>query len=484
MEKIPTAPAAEDHIYYSTRSICPECHQLVPGQVVAREDKVYVSRNCDEHGFFEGLICSDRAYYENLERFTVEGIKPQNPGPKTVRGCPEDCGLCGRHLQIAGTAAMEISNSCNAKCPTCLAQNQTSFELEPEDVQRELENLLKNQSYVDVFTLSGGEPTIHPKLFEILDLLNRPEVGRIVINSNGIRIANDAEFVRQLAEKKNVYVCLHFDGDEAKTLRGIEHRVQQKALDQLSAHGIDVVPLVLAAKGVNEQQLGSLVTSLLGENESVKAIHLSMMTHTGSGGSHFSGDPLTRLTIPEALNCIELGSGGRIKQADFIPFVMPNPLCASIGYFLVMDGEITPLIPLGETDEIIEYVKNGSFGQINPSFEGFIRQTIDRVYADGGDDPECQKLLAKFKRVLKALFPSDSRITDAERLKKAEQYIKTVVLLQFMDPWTFDAKRLQKCSCQHLLPGGNITPSCGYYSYHRLLDSRFDNSEGAGFSLD
>jgi 7,8-dihydro-6-hydroxymethylpterin dimethyltransferase len=55
----------------------------------------------------------------------------------------------------------------------------------------------------------------------------------------------------------------------------------------------------------------------------------------------------------------------------------------------------------------------------------------------------------------------------------AEKHIRTVYLMQFMDAWTFDAKRLSRCSCQHVLPGGKIVPSCGYYSYHRRFDPRF-----------
>ncbi len=48
--------------------------------------------------------------------------------------------------------------------------------------------------------------------------------------------------------------------------------------------------------------------------------------------------------------------------------------------------------------------------------------------------------------------------------------------MQFMDPWTFDARRLTRCSCQHVLPDGKIVASCGYYAHHRRFDPRFDTS--------
>jgi uncharacterized radical SAM superfamily Fe-S cluster-containing enzyme len=64
------------------------------------------------------------------------------------------------------------------------------------------------------------------------------------------------------------------------------------------------------------------------------------------------------------------------------------------------------------------------------------------------------------------LFPVN-RQSATEKQALAEESIKTVFLMQFMDGWTFDTERLSKCSCQHLLPGHRRVPSCGYYAYHR-----------------
>jgi uncharacterized radical SAM superfamily Fe-S cluster-containing enzyme len=88
-------------LYYSTQTLCPVCNNLVAGKVVARDNRVFIERRCPAHGYFEGLICSDREWYEHLPQFYTEGIKPSNPVNAITRGCPDDCGLCNAHSQMS-----------------------------------------------------------------------------------------------------------------------------------------------------------------------------------------------------------------------------------------------------------------------------------------------------------------------------------------------------------------------------------------------
>ncbi len=198
------------------------------------------------------------------------------------------------------------------------------------------------------------------------------------------------------------------------------------------------------------------------------------MAYTGSRGTTFPSDPRTRLTIPEALDDIEATTHGRIKKYDFLPLPMPNPMCAAIGYFLLMDNELTPLIPLGEIEQIVAHTQNGNFRKLTPEFGQFIHDTINKIFAYPDKYPQADKLLQKFRKLLQLLFPQDASLSHQERAKLAEKHPRVVYLMQFMDSWTFDAKRLSRCSCQHVLPGGKIVSSCGYYSYHRRFDARFN----------
>ena len=466
-----------DKIYYHTTTLCPLCEKLLPGVVQSRNGGVFVSRVCPDHGTLDALVCSDIAWYESLPKFDVAPEKPSNPRAKTVKGCPDDCGLCPAHRQKAGTAAIEISNRCNNDCPVCLADNQATFEMSPQQVLEIVESALQSQSTVDVVTLSGGEPTIHPQLFEILDLLSaRKEVGRISINTNGIRVAQDDAFLQRLQGYSKVYVSLHYDGQGAKALRNTEFAMQQRALDRLCDRGISVVPVVLGAQGVNEKELGSITLGLLTRSVSVKSAILSLMAYTGSGGSRFEGDPKTRLTIPGALDEIELGTNGVLRKSDFMPLPMPNPICAAIGYFLVDGPTVTPLIRCAGVDRVLDFTKNSHFASVDDRLEDFFRDSIDRVFAEGAAIEDGELILPRLKAFITRLFPKETKLDNAERARIVEESIKTVFVMQFMDGWTFDSLRLQKCSCQHLLPDGVRVPSCGYYAYHRRFDGRFSRS--------
>ena len=71
--------------------------------------------------------------------------------------------------------------------------------------------------------LSGGEPTSHPRLFELLEIANRPEIGRVVVITNGLRLGRDRAFAERL-KQTGAYVGLQFDGFTADTHEKIRGR--------------------------------------------------------------------------------------------------------------------------------------------------------------------------------------------------------------------------------------------------------------------
>ncbi|MBF0106532.1 MAG: radical SAM protein [Deltaproteobacteria bacterium] len=465
----------EDKIYYRTKSLCPECETLLPAAVFARQGGVFVGRECPHHGYHEGLICSDSGWYDRLPDFNVDPTPPKNLKNKIVNGCPDDCGLCQAHQQIAGTATIEISNECNASCPVCLADNKKTFSLSAKEVHGMIENLLTLQDTVGFVTLSGGEPTIHPELFGILDCLKRPEVGRVAINSNGIRICTDDAFLDRLATYNNIYITLHFDGTQAKLVRGVTHEFQMKALTRLLKWGIPVVPSVVAVKGLNEPELGEMVKNLLIMSPAIRTVMLTMMCYTGSHGSHYQGQsPVKRLTALGAIEAMELTTQGLIKKTDFLPLAFSNPACVTLAYYLVDEGEITALYPLGDMNEVIKQTKNKNLGDLTFELETLFTHIIDHIYAHPKKFADGEKLLQKFKRLMQTLFPDGKTISNAERIRLAEERIKGIYLYQLMDKYNFDTSRLSKCVCQHLLPDNRIIPTCAYYSYYRKKDPRFN----------
>src|SRR6185295_13518560 len=99
---------------------------------------------------------------------------------------------------------VEVCDFCNLKCPVCYAASgpdRQQFRTLGE-IESMLDAVVRNEGEPDVVQISGGEPTIHPDFFAVLDLAKARPIRHLMINTNGIRIAQDQDFVNRLAEYK------------------------------------------------------------------------------------------------------------------------------------------------------------------------------------------------------------------------------------------------------------------------------------------
>lgn len=109
-----------------------------------------------------------------------------------------------------------------------------------------LDAVVRNEREPDVVQISGGEPTIHPQFFEILDIAKRKPIKHLMVNTNGIRIASDKEFARRLAEYMpgfEIYPQFNsFEETALRALRGADLRhVREKAIEHLNEFNISLV---------------------------------------------------------------------------------------------------------------------------------------------------------------------------------------------------------------------------------------------------
>ena len=161
---------------------------------------------------------------------------------------------------------MEICDACNLSCPVCYAESgphRTSYR-SLEEVERMLDAIVTNELKPDIVQISGGEPTIHPQFFEILDAAKRRPIQHLMVNTNGIRIAHDEAFAQRLAQympRSELY--LQFDSlnrDPLMQLRGADLRgIRERALERLNRLNISTTLVVTVERGVNDEELGALV---------------------------------------------------------------------------------------------------------------------------------------------------------------------------------------------------------------------------------
>jgi uncharacterized radical SAM superfamily Fe-S cluster-containing enzyme len=154
-----------------TQSLCETCLTLVPAKIQIVGDEVWYEKRCKQHGVQSTLVSTDAAYWRRCKEFIKPGDKPLAFQRHTEFGCPFDCGLCPDHEQHSCLALIEITEHCNLTCPVCFAESspmRTSF-APLATVEKMLDALVASEGEPDLVQISGGEPTLHPDFFAILD---------------------------------------------------------------------------------------------------------------------------------------------------------------------------------------------------------------------------------------------------------------------------------------------------------------------------
>ena len=168
--------------------------------------------------------------------------------------------------------------------------------------------------------ISGGEPTLHPQLFEILAAARRRPIKHLMLNTNGVRIAQERDFVARLAEQREGFeVYLQFDSFEREALlelRGADlRRVREQALEHLNEFGISTTLVVTLKKGCNDSEIGRIVEFAVGQ-PCVRGVTLQPIQ---SAGRVEGFDPARdRLTLTEVRRRL-LEQTSLFRAEDVIP---------------------------------------------------------------------------------------------------------------------------------------------------------------------
>ena len=278
-----------------TQSLCETCLKLVPTKIQILGNEVWYEKRCREHGVQSTLVSTDAAYWRLCKDFIKPGDRPLHFQSRTEYGCPYDCGLCGDHEQHSCLALIEITVHCNLTCPVCFAESspaRTSF-TPLAKIEKMLDALVETEGEPDLVQISGGEPTLHPDFFEILDAVRARPIRHVMINTNGLRIAREPDFVARLAEnRRGLEVYLQFDSlerDALINLRGADLRkIRQQALENLEQHGLSTTLVATIKRGVNDTEIGDIVRHAL-QWKCVRGVTLQPVQDAGRN-EHFNKD--------------------------------------------------------------------------------------------------------------------------------------------------------------------------------------------------
>jgi uncharacterized radical SAM superfamily Fe-S cluster-containing enzyme len=437
-----------------THSICPVCRQVLEAEVLGRNGKVYLRKRCPQHGEFEALVYGDAERYLEIQRYNKPGERPLRLQTEAVDGCPRDCGICPEHKQHTCLGIIEVNSGCNLDCPICFADSGTGhradgFTLTLEQVEAMLDSFVAAEGEPEAIQLSGGEPSIHPQILDMLAAAKARGIKLVMLNTNGIRLARDPRFAPALAEI-GVHVYLQFDGFKDSTELAIRgKRLQEekrRALDRCAAAGLGVSLAAAVERGINDDELGAIVRFGV-EHPAVTGVFFQPVTHSGR---FLEFDPLERLTNSDVIDAIARQLPDWFREDDFVPVPCCSPTCRSATYALYDGEDLVPLPRLVDVDDYLDYVTNRAVPdlEIKTALEGLFSASAAGGTERTGERLECVAcgvgLPAELQQVAAKGF--------------------MVVVQDFQDPYTLDVRKLRKCCVAEIVPDGRLIPFCAYNS--------------------
>lgn len=444
-----------DFIFHElTRSICPKCKRVIDAQVILKNGKVFMRKRCPDHGWFEALVSSDAAWYVASAAYNKPGSMPLQFSTQVKEGCPLDCGLCPEHKQHTCLALIEVNTGCNLNCPICFADAGTGYTLTLAEVERMLDRLLELEGEPEVVQFSGGEPTIHPEITDMIRAAKARGLPTVMINTNGLRIAKDDRFLAELAElRPSIY--LQFDGLERETYRKIRGEdlldIKLRCLDRLAQIDLDVALVAAVERGINEHEVGAVIKFGM-EHPAVRGVVFQPVTHTGR---HLPFNPLERITIPDVLNSIVAQTDGLFRREDFVPVPCCFPTCQVNTYVYTDGSNVVPLPRIVPVDQYLDYITNRTFPKL-PSLPD-VQRALEQLWSASAV-PGTERTASEFSC---ACGPALELGPDLSHLRK---HVFQIAIKDFLDAYTFSVKQVMKCCVGVMVPDGRMIPFCAYNS--------------------
>jgi pyruvate-formate lyase-activating enzyme len=363
-------PLRGDRILRYVVAFCPACHRTDPerpladvrrlsGWLAERDGRVWLERGCPEHGLQRTLYDEDPQILAWLERWTAPTKQHAPDSPNNYDPLPSGYlrGLGEMHTQHTCTLLEDVIEGCNLRCPTCFTASSPDLAgvVPVADVLANVDTrLARENGRLDVVMLSGGEPTLHPALPELLDALVTRPVVRILVNTNGIRIAQDDALLAVLRRhRERVEVYLQFDGVSEHAHRhhrgGDLRAVKRTAIRRLSEAGVFTTLTMTAALGVNDGEIGDVLRLAL-DTPYVGGVSIQPVFGSGRAAAI---DPDDRLTHTGVLARLGPQTGGEVTWRDLTALPCSHPHCCSVGYLLKDDaGRWRSLVALIGADRL------------------------------------------------------------------------------------------------------------------------------------
>jgi hypothetical protein len=307
-----------------------------------------------------------------------------------------------------------------------------------------LDIIVANEGEPDVVQISGGEPTIHPDFFAIMDIAKTKPIKHLMLNTNGIRIAKDFEFAKQLAGyAPDFEIYLQFDSFKPAALEQLRGKdltdVRMKALEHLNALNLSTTLVVTLQQGVNDDEIGKIIEFAVQQ----KCVRGVTFQPTQVAGRTENFDPAKdRITMTDVRKRI-LSQTNIFQPNDLIP-VPCNPDALVMGYALKLAGQVFPLTRYIDPAILLDSSRNTIVYEQDET----LKEKMIGIFSTG---ISVDKVNDNMKQLLCCLPQIDAPGLGYDNLFR-------IIIMRFIDAYDFDVRAIKK-SCVHIVhKDGRVIP--------------------------
>ena len=454
---------AESQLLKTTISVCNSCLAFCPAAVFERDGKVWINALCETHGPATSLLENNASFY----RLSNKDCSGERYDDRRVFDIPSYSSCCGgrsacasgnvpkspkasgHHDQMANkscTVLLEVTNACNLACRVCYADANGDRVLSMRELRRFIDDLVRAKGFLDSVQVTGGEATIHPEFWDIIDwLYDQDGIGKIYLPTNGIEFSKP-EVARRLQQyREKILVLLQFDGASEETNKALRRantlRVREKNIRYLDKLGVCMQLTMTIAQDISEEQISWVV----GQGLKYRHVRLVGMLPTFYTGRYeLPIDDKKRPTLSTVVKAVARGMPERVTDADFVPIPCSHPNCGWTTLFARRFGLLFNITQRIELEAVMNEVAYKTVLE---------RKEIHSVIGGGGAS-WIGRLLTCIGR--KLIRPRD---------------VFGIAIKPFMDRYNFDYDRVANC-CHHILnTRGELVSFCEYNTRLRETDS-------------
>lgn len=484
-----------------TRSLCPECGKLIEADILARDGKVMMEKECPDCGrSFSDVYWSDVDLYLKAEKFAHDGVGLHNSMNETLKDGQDDSVnfMIGDErfdlLSCTAIANIDLTNRCNMNCPICFANaNDQGYVYEPtfDEVHKMLLTLRSEEPIkCTAVQFAGGEPTIYDRFVDVVADAKSMDFAQIQVATNGIKFARDYEFLKasKLAGLNTIY--LQFDTLNDDTYRRSRGRrmldVKMKVIENcrrlvsegISSPSIVLVPVVVT--GMNDHEIGDIIRFAFDNADVIRGINFQPVSFTGRVTQEEVSEG--RFTLPDLVRCVEEQTGYTNKD-DWYPVPVVAPISKFASTIL---GQNKVTFTTHPHCGIATYLFQDENGNVVP-FPRFVdvamfSSELDKI-ADKADDATFKKLYAmKLVKLLNKCV-DEEKMPEGLSKKKFVDLISGVMSdksketlaafswkmmlicgMHFQDNYNYDLERVRRCGVHYVTPDCRVIPFCAYNS--------------------